>query len=242
DPFDLGIHTPANLNRGARAALLQNSSVAVNGTIGVSPGPRRMAQTPSSPLNAATIAAATERAARANPSLVFEQQPVSIIESANDLARECVEEYNAKLMVFQAFCAKFKEAAQQFTTGPQRRFAQQFADSFLDSWKRELCELGYWAGRCLLVDRRVTEAVELLEYMVAIKETALAENHLDRLASQHALAGVYKAIGQIEEAIKLLEHVVAIKETTLAEDNHSRHLSRDLLQRYYERLEGPAQQ
>jgi hypothetical protein len=73
DPFGLGIHTPANLNRGARAALLQNSPVAVNGTIRVSPGPRRVAQTPSSPLNAATIAAATEGAARANPSLVVEQ-------------------------------------------------------------------------------------------------------------------------------------------------------------------------
>ncbi|KAF4438619.1 hypothetical protein F53441_12763, partial [Fusarium austroafricanum] len=100
DPFDLGIHTPANLNRGARAALLQNSPAAVNSTI------------------------------------------VSIIESANDLARERIEEYNAKLMVFQAFCAKFEEAAQQFTTGPQRRFAQQFADSFLDSWKRELSSAG----------------------------------------------------------------------------------------------------
>ncbi|KAG6999892.1 hypothetical protein FocnCong_v013410 [Fusarium oxysporum f. sp. conglutinans] len=143
DPFDLGIHTPANLNRGARAALLQNSPAAVNGTIGVSPGPRRMAQTPSSPLNAATIAAAaTEGAKRASPSSTFEQQPVSIIESANDLARERIEEYNAKLMVFQAFCAKFEEAAQQFTTGPQRRFAQQFADSFLDSWKRELTSAG----------------------------------------------------------------------------------------------------
>ncbi|RYC77576.1 hypothetical protein BFJ63_vAg19550, partial [Fusarium oxysporum f. sp. narcissi] len=62
DPFDLGIHTPANLNRGARAGLLQNSPAAVNGTFGVSPGPRRMAQTPSSPLNATTIAAATEGA------------------------------------------------------------------------------------------------------------------------------------------------------------------------------------
>ncbi|KAI8414786.1 hypothetical protein FOFC_04404, partial [Fusarium oxysporum] len=142
DPFDLGIHTPANLNRGARAALLQNSPAAVNGTIGVSPGPRRMAQTPSSPLNASTIAAATEGAERASPSSTFEQQPVSIIKSANDLARERVEEYNAKLMVFQAFCAKFEEAAQQFTTGPQRRFAQQFADSFLDSWKRELSSAG----------------------------------------------------------------------------------------------------
>jgi hypothetical protein len=60
------------------------------------------------------------------------------MESANDLARERVEEYNAKLMVFQAFCAKFEEAAQQFAAGPQRRFARQFADSFLDIWKREL--------------------------------------------------------------------------------------------------------
>ncbi|TXB97967.1 hypothetical protein FocTR4_00016879 [Fusarium oxysporum f. sp. cubense] len=142
DPFDLGIHTPANLNRGARAALLQNSPAAVNSTIGVSPGPRRMAQTPSSPLSAATIAAATEGAARGNLSSTFEQQPVSIIESANDLARERIEEYNAKLMVFQAFCTKFEEAAQQFTTGPHRRFAQQFADSFLDSWKRELSSAG----------------------------------------------------------------------------------------------------
>jgi hypothetical protein len=82
------------------------------------------------------------RAARPKPSLVSEQQPVSIIESANDLARERVEEYNAKLMVFQAFCAKFEEAAQQFTNGPQRRFAQHFADSFLDSWKRELSNAG----------------------------------------------------------------------------------------------------
>ncbi|ENH74238.1 hypothetical protein FOC1_g10001879 [Fusarium oxysporum f. sp. cubense race 1] len=45
-------------------------------------------------------------------------------------------------MVFQAFCTKFEEAAQQFTTGPHRRFAQQFADSFLDSWKRELSSAG----------------------------------------------------------------------------------------------------
>ncbi|EWZ77708.1 hypothetical protein FOWG_17910 [Fusarium oxysporum f. sp. lycopersici MN25] len=39
DPFDMGIHTPANLNRGARAALLQNSPATVNGTIGVLPTP-----------------------------------------------------------------------------------------------------------------------------------------------------------------------------------------------------------
>ncbi|RYC76993.1 hypothetical protein BFJ63_vAg20132, partial [Fusarium oxysporum f. sp. narcissi] len=139
DPFDLGIHTPINLNRGARAALLQNSPVVVNGTIGVSPAPGRMAQTPSSPLNAAaTTTTATEGAERASPVSTFEQRPISIVESANDLAREHAEEYNTKLMVFRAFCTKFEEAAQQFVTGPQRRFAQQFADDFLGFWKREL--------------------------------------------------------------------------------------------------------
>ncbi|KAG6999835.1 hypothetical protein FocnCong_v013434 [Fusarium oxysporum f. sp. conglutinans] len=137
DRFDLGIHTPTNLNREARAALLQNSPAIVNGPVGVSPGLGRTAQTPSSPLNAATTAAAAEGAERANPTSIYDQ-PISIIKSANDLARERVEEYNAKLMVFQAFCAKFEEAAQQFTAGPQRRFARQFADSFLGIWKQEL--------------------------------------------------------------------------------------------------------
>ncbi|KAF6515471.1 hypothetical protein HZS61_005377 [Fusarium oxysporum f. sp. conglutinans] len=116
DPFNLGIHTPANLNRGARAALLQNSPATVSSTIGVSPVPERMAQTPSSPLIAATAATATEGAAHASPSSIF--------------------------VVFQAFCAKFEEAAQQFTSEPHRRFAQHFADSFLDSWKRELSSAG----------------------------------------------------------------------------------------------------
>uniref|UniRef100_A0A0D2YHX7 Uncharacterized protein n=1 Tax=Fusarium oxysporum (strain Fo5176) TaxID=660025 RepID=A0A0D2YHX7_FUSOF len=135
--FDLGIHTPDNLNREARAALLQNSPAIVNGPVSVSPGLGRTAQTPSSPLNTATTAAATEGAERANPTSIFDQ-PISIITSANDLACERVEEYNAKLMVFQAFCAKFEEAAQQFTAGPQRRFARQFANSFLSIWKQEL--------------------------------------------------------------------------------------------------------
>ncbi|KAJ4230754.1 hypothetical protein NW757_013952 [Fusarium falciforme] len=39
------------------------------------------------------------------------------------------EEYNAKLKVFQTFCTKFEEAAGEFTTGPEREFAQHFAKS-----------------------------------------------------------------------------------------------------------------
>lgn len=51
-----------------------------------------------------------------------------------------MEEYNAKLKVFQAFCAKFEEAAKQFTTRLEREFAQKFADSFLDSWNQSLTD------------------------------------------------------------------------------------------------------
>ncbi|KAM5360867.1 hypothetical protein ACJA88_014682 [Fusarium oxysporum] len=194
DPFDLGIHTPANLNRGARAALLQSSPAAVNGTIGVSPGPRRMAQTPSSPLNAATIAAATEGAERASPTSTFEQQPVSIIESANDFARERVEEYNAKLMVFQALCAKFEEAAQQFTTRPQRRFAQRFADSFLDSWKRELSSAGpaipkpTYSSVAASSPRTDQTNKEWFTYVVSDFPTRLTDFHVNEVDSDNIVS------------------------------------------------------
>ncbi|KAH7464077.1 hypothetical protein FOMA001_g17794 [Fusarium oxysporum f. sp. matthiolae] len=146
DPFDLGIHTPVNLNRGARTVLLQNSPAVVNGPVGVPPAFGRTAQTPSSPLNAISTAAATEGAQLAHPvpssdpAPTTEQQPVSLIEAATKLARDRAEEYNAKLRVFQAFCAKFEEAAKQFTTGPEREFAQKFADSFLDSWNQALTD------------------------------------------------------------------------------------------------------
>jgi hypothetical protein len=40
--------------------------------------------------------------------------------------------------MFQACCAKFEEAAKQFATGPDREFAQRFADSFLDFWNQAL--------------------------------------------------------------------------------------------------------
>ncbi|KAI7765536.1 hypothetical protein LZL87_007287 [Fusarium oxysporum] len=84
------------------------------------------------------------------------------------------------------------------------------------------CKLGYWAGRCLREDGRVGQAVEVLQHVVAVRETTLAEDHPDRLASQHELAGAYQANGQVKEAVKLLQHVVAVRETTLAEDHPDR--------------------
>lgn len=77
-----------------------------------------------------------------------------------------------------------------------------------NEWSEELCGLGYWVGRCLAVDGRVKEAVELLQHVVRIKEIILIESHPDRLASQHELAGAYQANGQITEAVELLEYVV----------------------------------
>ncbi|KFX98191.1 hypothetical protein V490_02429 [Pseudogymnoascus sp. VKM F-3557] len=63
------------------------------------------------------------------------------------------------------------------------------------------------------------KAVELLEHVVKIKATALAEDHPNQLASQHELAVAYRSNGQVNKAVELLEHVVKIKATTLAKDH-----------------------
>ncbi|KAL9109383.1 MAG: hypothetical protein Q9187_008171 [Circinaria calcarea] len=73
------------------------------------------------------------------------------------------------------------------------------------------------------------QALELLEHVVKIRETTLAETHPDRLASQQVLARAYNANGQIEQAVELLKHVVKIKETTLAETHPDRLISEDAL-------------
>ncbi|RKK64704.1 hypothetical protein BFJ69_g16600 [Fusarium oxysporum] len=103
-----------------------------------------------------------------------------------------------------------------------------------DDWNEELCELGYWTGRCLFVDGRVIEAVKLLEHVVKVQGATLAENHPSRLASQHALAGAYQANGQIAEAVELLKHVVTVRETTLAENHPSRLASQHALAGAYQ--------
>ncbi|KAH7153371.1 hypothetical protein EDB81DRAFT_687534 [Dactylonectria macrodidyma] len=94
------------------------------------------------------------------------------------------------------------------------------------------CQLMFWMGRCLRLDGRHRESLGILIPLV-IRETALPEEHLDRLASQHELARAYRANGQIGEALKLLEHVVRIRETVLAEDHPDRLASQHELARAY---------
>ncbi|KAH8674828.1 hypothetical protein BGZ60DRAFT_279597 [Tricladium varicosporioides] len=65
-------------------------------------------------------------------------------------------------------------------------------------------------------------AVNLLEQVVQIHKTTLAETHPNRLASLHVLASAYQANGQVTEAIELLEQVVQIHKTTLAETHPHR--------------------
>ncbi|KAK8905606.1 hypothetical protein QC760_005530 [Botrytis cinerea] len=84
-------------------------------------------------------------------------------------------------------------------------------------------------ARSLLNTGKNKKAVSLLEQVVRIRETILAKDHPDRLASQQVLAIAYEANGQIKEAIALLEQVIKIDETTLAEDHPDRLASQHAL-------------
>lgn len=77
----------------------------------------------------------------------------------------------------------------------------------------------------------VRPAVEMLEHVVEV-EKALAEDHPSRLASQHALAGAYRANGQVADAVEMLEHVAEVRKA-LAEDHPSRMTSQFALREAY---------
>ena len=85
------------------------------------------------------------------------------------------------------------------------------------------------AGRNLLNCGKAKEAMALLKQVVKIREQTLAEDHSDRLASQHELASAYEANGQVKEAVLLLEQVVKIQEQTLTEDHPDRLASQHAL-------------
>ncbi|EXU94881.1 hypothetical protein X797_012042 [Metarhizium robertsii] len=103
DPFDLGIYTPKNLARGARAALLRDGSPVEITDIGASPARGRTDQTPSSPLTRMCNAAIAEGQQLdefpALPTTVTHEQrsPIDITHAANQLVDEQVAAYNAKL-------------------------------------------------------------------------------------------------------------------------------------------------
>ncbi|PMD38716.1 HET-domain-containing protein [Hyaloscypha variabilis F] len=82
---------------------------------------------------------------------------------------------------------------------------------------KEFLPLYALQARSLLDMGKNQEDIALLEQIVNIQATTLAETHPGLLESQHTLARAYNANGQATEAIKLLEQVVKIQATTLAE-------------------------
>jgi tetratricopeptide (TPR) repeat protein len=89
-------------------------------------------------------------------------------------------------------------------------------------------------GRNLENYGQVREAVTLLKEVVRIREQTLAEDHSDRLTSQHELARAYQANGQAKEAITLLKEVVRISDQTLAENHPDLLASQHELARAYQ--------
>jgi tetratricopeptide (TPR) repeat protein len=94
---------------------------------------------------------------------------------------------------------------------------------------QEHVQIWHLAARNLGYLGHARRAVGLLEHVVKVKETTLAETHPSRLASQHELAGAYDTNGQTKDAVALLEHVVQVWETTLAETHPSRLASQHAL-------------
>ncbi|KHO10848.1 Ankyrin repeat-containing domain protein [Metarhizium robertsii ARSEF 23] len=119
DAFDLGIYTPKNLARAARAALLRDSSPVEITDIDVSPQLDEFLTLPSSGLR--------ER-----------QSPIDITEAAGQLGNEQTAAHNAKIRVFRTFCTHFNRVAEEFPSGLERDFAQHFSVSFLEFWKQAL--------------------------------------------------------------------------------------------------------
>jgi tetratricopeptide (TPR) repeat protein len=85
------------------------------------------------------------------------------------------------------------------------------------SEKSALC---LYVGNCLLVDKRLKEAIDLLKESCRLRDV-LDEDNPERLSSQHALALTYRENGQVQKAMKLLEHVVRVREA-LAEGHPGR--------------------
>jgi tetratricopeptide (TPR) repeat protein len=88
-------------------------------------------------------------------------------------------------------------------------------------------------GRCLRVDGRMRDAIGWLEESRDLR-AGHSEDHSDKLLTQHVLAIVYQANGQVKDAVRLLEQVVAIRERVLAEDHPDRLASQGALASAYQ--------
>ncbi|KAI1374708.1 hypothetical protein F4677DRAFT_455383 [Hypoxylon crocopeplum] len=100
---------------------------------------------------------------------------------------------------------RFKEAAkalEETYMWKRRHTSQDISSQLL---------LEYWLAISYLSDRRIKEAIEIFEHVMAIQKKILAEEDHNRLA-----------IERIKEAIEIFEHVVAIQKKTLAEEDHNR--------------------
>jgi tetratricopeptide (TPR) repeat protein len=87
-------------------------------------------------------------------------------------------------------------------------------------------------GRCLVTDKRLKEAIELLGECCRLRDV-LGEDDPGRLTSQHELARAYYEDGQVQKAVELLEHVVKVRDLALAEGHHDRLASQHELARAY---------
>ncbi|OBT86412.1 hypothetical protein VE02_05291 [Pseudogymnoascus sp. 03VT05] len=120
-------------------------------------------------------------------------------------------------------------------------------------------ELEHDLANAYLDDRRIKEAIEILEHVVAVRKRTLEDKDNSRLSSEHALAKhvvavhkrtladkdnlrltseyslavAYHENGQIKEAIEILEHIVAVQMTTLVDEDHSRLVSEQALASAY---------
>src|SRR5436305_11952644 len=76
---------------------------------------------------------------------------------------------------------------------------------------------------------KARESVQQLELVVKIEEQSLAEDHPDRLASQHELARAYHTVGYHNKAVALMEVVVRVKQKTMTAEHPSRLVSERVL-------------
>ena len=99
----------------------------------------------------------------------------------------------------------------------------------LDKDVEERYTLCLKVGQCLMEDGRIWEAVAWSEESYQWRKDNFAEEHPDRLTSQHNLAIAYQADGQVKKAVELLEHVVAVRTRVLAEEHPNQLASQQVL-------------